>query len=260
MFRMRYLLAVIVALGTIVAATGIVPRVAAAQEKDRFNCPMESVCFYDDPAFNFDTQSSERRNPEVVMDPGPARDASEVCLRLEHQKVPFMAGSARNNTGDAYLELFADDNCSTPVIEPEGGRLNPGGRAYEIVPQAQSLMVVDLSTASSASQLAQQRLKEAGGAAGDDVDLGDFGSDLLGEQDGVTQTQREANEHAASEVAHERSRVRRVQRLLLGDAPGGREASVPAGAELQELGIDEERQSSHVLHEVLQGQVPVPKE
>ncbi|MDQ4130475.1 MAG: hypothetical protein M3133_05725, partial [Actinomycetota bacterium] len=113
------------------------------------------------------------------------------------------------------------------------------------------------SRASSASESAEQRLRETGGPAGEDVELGDVGSDLLGEQDGVAQTQRDANERAASELAHERSRVRRIERLLGGDARGGEEASVPAVTQLQQLGIDEERHASHLLHEVLREAVPV---
>ncbi|MFN2555791.1 MAG: hypothetical protein ABR592_02785 [Nitriliruptorales bacterium] len=250
MFRVRYLLGLVTAVGVILAASGVVPGVATAQEKDSFNCPISMVCFYDDPAFNFDTQTSARGNPEVVIDPRPATDASEVCSRLEHQKVPFMAGSARNNTGDAYLELFADDNCSAPVVEPEGGNLDPGGRAYEVNPQAQSFMVLDLSRASATSESAEQQLMEAGGLDDDEVDLDDVGVDHVGEQEEVSQTRRDVSERGASELAHERSRLRRVERLLLGDGREGQEVA-PAGTELQQLGLDE-------LEQGLTGRVHVP--
>lgn len=264
----RTLLGLVSALALVLAASGLAPRVATAQEKDDFNCPIEKICFYEDEGYNFnpafdpleDPPEEQFGDPEVVMDP-PA--PSERCVRLEDEKVPFLAGSGRNNTDSAYLDLFADDNCRTPVEEPMGGVLDPGDTAPAIRDQAKSFIAVDLSAAPETpetpdTEAAEQQPIEVGGLAGDALGNDD---QFLVEQEPAAQLRRDVREHSSGELGHERARARRVQGLVR-KGRAGRESAGPVGTTVQQLapapGVDQQPHSSRLpgsVHEVEQGVV-----
>ncbi len=231
MFRVRYLLGLVLALTLVLAASGLAPQVATAQEKDEFNCPREKICFYDGELYN-GSMGGELGTEITYGEPGVVADppsSTEVCHGLEwgngfgrRKGVPFAAASVRNNTG-ARLVLFADDNCTTPVTEPTGGVVDGHKGSNAVRPKARSYEAVELPVEPEATT--QQQVDEIGGLAGDGVALLDDGWDqFLGEQGPSAQPRREVSEHSSAELGHERARARRLERLVR----EGREGDEPA--------------------------------